>query len=116
MKLVFSRLLRVGKRLESSLSVLAVIPLAALLLGVIIQLTCGHFLSRRAKGWLAFICCLVGFAAIMTMIPTISSGKVIDVTLFSWDKKPSLSVSHRRVEYYLALIATGIGAPFCYTA
>jgi len=82
----------VGK-IGELLSVIAVFPLAVLLFGVIIQLTCGQFLSRLAKGWLAFICCLVGFAAIMTMIPTINSGKIIDVTLFSWTKAFPFSIT-----------------------
>ena len=92
------------------MSVFAVFPLAVLLFGVIIQLTCGQFLSRRAKGWLAFICCLVGFAAIMTMIPTISSGKIIDVTLFSWDKSLPFQYHIDGLSIIFALIATGIGS------
>jgi len=92
------------------LNVLAVIPLAALLFGVLIQLTAGQVLSRRAKGWLAFICCLVGFAAIMAMIPTISSGKIIDVTLFSWDKGLPLQYHIDGLSIIFALMATGIGS------
>ena len=92
------------------MNVLAVIPLAALVFGVIIQLAFGRVLSRRAKGWLAFICCLVGFAAILTMIPTISSGKVIEVTLFSWDKGLPLQYHVDGLSIIFALMATGIGS------
>ena len=74
-------------RLENPVNVFAVIPLAALLLGVIIQLILARALSRRAKGWLAFLCGLAGFAAVLAMIPTIASGKVIEVTLIPWDKE-----------------------------
>ncbi len=67
-------------------------------------------LSRRAKGWLAFLCCLAGFAAVLAMIPTIASGKIIDVTLLPWDTGLPLQYHIDGLSIVFALMATGIGS------
>ena len=97
-------------RLENPVNVYAVIPLAALLFGVIIQLIFAKALSRHAKGWLAFLCCLAGLAAVLAMIPTIASGKVIEVTLLPWDKGLPLQYHIDGLSIVFALMATGIGS------
>jgi multicomponent Na+:H+ antiporter subunit A len=88
----------------------AVIPPAVLLFGVIIQLIFARALSTRAKGWLAFLCCLAGFAAVLGMIPTIASGKIIDVTLLPWDTGLPLQYYIDGLSIVFALMATGIGS------
>ena len=97
-------------RLENPVNVYAVIPLAALLFGVIIQLIFAQALSRHAKGWLAFLCCLAGLAAVLAMIPTIASGKVIEVTLLPWDTGLPLQYHIDGLSIVFALMATGIGS------
>jgi multicomponent Na+:H+ antiporter subunit A len=91
-------------------NVFAVIPVAALLFGVIIQLILAQVLSRRIKGWLALLFCLAGFAAVLAMIPTIASGKVIEVTLLPWDKGLPLQYHIDGLSIVFALMATGIGS------
>jgi multicomponent Na+:H+ antiporter subunit A len=88
----------------------AVIPLTALLLGALIQLVFSRVLGARAKGWLALLCCLTGFAAVTAMIPTIASGKVIEVTLFPWDAGLPLQYHMDGLSIVFALMATGIGS------
>ena len=92
------------------MNVFAIIPLAALLFGVIIQLIFARVLSRRAKGWLALLCGLAGFAAVLAMIPTIASGKVIEVTLIPWDTGLPLQYHIDGLSIVFALMATGIGS------
>jgi multicomponent Na+:H+ antiporter subunit A len=92
------------------MDVFAVTPLAALLFGVIIQLIFAKALSRRVKGWLAFLCCLAGFAAVLSMIPTVASEKVIEVTLLPWDTGLPFQYHIDGLSIVFALMATGIGS------
>jgi multicomponent Na+:H+ antiporter subunit A len=67
-------------------------------------------LSARSKGWLAFLCCLAGFVAVLAMIPTIASGKIIDVTLLPWDTGLPFQYHIDGLGIVFALMASGIGA------
>ena len=96
--------------MENPVNVFAVIPLAALLFGVIIQLIFARVLSRRIKGWLAVLFCLTGFAAVLAMIPTIASGKIIEVTVLPWDTGLPLQYHIDGLSIVFALMATGIGS------
>jgi multicomponent Na+:H+ antiporter subunit A len=96
--------------LESPVNVLSVIPVAALLFGAIIQLILARVLSPRTKGWLALLFCLAGFAAVLAMIPTIASGKKIEVTLLPWDTGLPLQYHIDGLSIVFALMATGIGS------
>ena len=95
---------------ENLVNLCAVLPPAVLFFGVIIQLIFARALSARAKGWLAFLCCLTGFASVLGMIPAIASGKVIEVTLFLWDRGLPLQYHIDGLSIVFALMATGIGS------
>jgi len=89
---------------------LVVIPVAALLLGILVQLLLGRTLDQSGKGWLAFVFCLVGLASVLALIPAIQDGNSVDVLLADWDRGISLAFHVDGLSIIFALMATGIGA------
>lgn len=87
-----------------------VIPLAALLLGVILQLLLGRMLSRTAKGWLAFACCLVALGGVLALIPAVQGGQAVDSRLLGSDPAIALTLHVDALSIIFSLMATGIGA------
>ena len=88
---------------------LAAVPLAALMLGVILELLLGRFLRPHAKGWLAFGSGLTALAGALALLPTIAAGGVTDGTLFAWDKGAPLRYHVDGLSLVFTLMATGIG-------
>lgn len=89
---------------------LVVIPFAALLSGVVLELALGRVLSRRIKGWLAFVAGLAAFGSVLALIPAVQSGQAVEASLLEWDRGISLAVRVDALSVIFALMATGIGS------
>ena len=89
---------------------LAVLPLAALLAGVLAELLLGRALSPRAKGWVAFGSGLCSLGGALALIRPIASGGVVDRTFFPWDTGVSLRYHVDGLSLLFVLMATGIGS------
>lgn len=89
---------------------LVVIPFAALLLGILLELALGRILSRRWKGWLAFIAGLTAFGAVLALIPSIQGGQAVQFDLGWWDEGVGLALYVDGLSLIFALMATGIGS------
>lgn len=92
------------------MNALAGISLAILLLGVIVQLIFGRFLSTRVKGWVAFFFALSSMATILSLVPSIVNGQVIEFNLLPWQAESALSLHIDGLSLVFALMATGIGS------
>jgi hypothetical protein len=55
--------------------VLAAVPLAALMAGVLLELLLGRLLSPRAEGWVAFGSGLTALAGALALLPPIVAGR-----------------------------------------
>lgn len=89
---------------------LVVIPFAALFLGILLELALGRILSRRWKGWLAFIAGLTAFGAVLALIPSIQGGQAVQFDLGWWDQGVGLALYADGLSLIFALMATGIGS------
>ena len=89
---------------------LLVIPFAALFLGILLELALGRILSRRWKGWLAFIAGLSAFGAVLALIPSIQGGQAVQLDLGGWDQGVRLALYADGLSLIFALMATGIGS------
>jgi multicomponent K+:H+ antiporter subunit A len=92
------------------LTTLTVIPLIALLIGVLAQLVFGGMLSRLWKGRLAFVFCLVAFGSVLALIPAVQGGRAVDFSLFDWDRGIALAFHVDGLSLIFGLMGTGIGA------
>ncbi len=84
-------------------------PLAALVIGIVLELALGRFLSRTAKGWLAALAGLVAFAGALLQLPVVAAGHAIDGTFFIWDRGIPLSYHIDGLSLLFVLMGTGIG-------
>ena len=85
-------------------------PLAILVAGIVAELLLARALSPRAKGWLA---CATGLAALVGVVsvwPSIASGRVVDLSLGPWNGPIGLAYHVDGLAFLFALMATGIGA------
>lgn len=89
---------------------LALLPPAALFVGVLAQLLLGNILSKPAKGWLAVLSSSAALVGVLAMVPVIAAGSAIDATLFRWDQGISLQYHIDGLSLVFALMATGIGS------
>ena len=89
---------------------LAVLPLAALMVGVLAELLLGRVLSPRAKGWVAFGSGLGALGGALALIPLIAAGKVVARTFFPWDTGVPLRFHVDGLSLLFMLMATGIGS------
>ena len=89
---------------------LAILPLAALMVGVLAELLLGRVLSPRAKGWVAFGSGLCALGGALALIPLISAGKVVEGTFFPWDTGVPLRVHVDGLSLLFVLMASGIGS------
>lgn len=88
----------------------AILPLAALGAGILLQLALDRALSPQGKGWLAFVSGLVALAGVLILLPTTAQGGVVDSTLFRWDQNVPMQYHIDGLSLIFALMATGIGS------
>jgi multicomponent Na+:H+ antiporter subunit A len=89
---------------------LVVIPLVALLAGMLVQLLFGHVLKAVWKGWLAFAFCAAAFGSVLGVIPAVQGGGAVELGLFDLDLGVPLSLYVDGLSVIFALMATGIGS------
>jgi multicomponent K+:H+ antiporter subunit A len=87
----------------------AVVPFAALMAGVLVELLLGRALSPRVKGWVAFASGLAALSGALALIPPIAAGQAVEGTLFPWDKGIPLRYHVDGLSLVFVLMATGIG-------
>ncbi len=92
------------------MEILAAVPLAALIAGVLLELLLGRVLSLRAKGWVAFGSGLTALAGALALIPPVTAGGVVVRTIFPWDKGVPLRYHVDGLSLVFVLMATGIGS------
>ncbi len=86
------------------------LPLAALAVGILLQIIPGIFLSRRFKGWLAFLSGLAALISTLGLLPSVWAGTPLQATLFPWDGPIAFQVYVDGLSLVFALMATGIGS------
>lgn len=92
------------------MQILVVVPLAALLAGTLAQLLLGKALGRVAKGWLAFLFCLVALGSVLALIPAVQGGRAVDASLLDADPAIALAFHVDGLSVIFGLMGTGIGA------
>ena len=85
------------------------IPLAALVIGILLQIVLGRWLTPRAKGWLAFFAGLTALLSTLSLIPSIAAGAPLEATLLPWDKDIAWQMHVDGLSLVFGLMATGIG-------
>lgn len=88
---------------------LAVIPVAALGVGILLQLALGGFLSNRWKGILAFLAGLSSFIAILGLLPLVHANGFVKENLFVWDRNILFQFHVDGLSLVFGLMASGIG-------
>jgi len=88
---------------------LVAVPLAALGLGVLLELLLGRLLSPRGKGWLAVASGLAALAGALRLIPPIAAGGGLGAALCPWDRGIPLRYHLDGLSLVFVLMATGIG-------
>lgn len=86
------------------------VPVCALLIGILLQAVLARLLSSKAKGWLALAFGLASFAGVLALYPEVSHGRTIDIVLARWDGPLSLAYRIDGLSQMFALMATAIGA------
>ncbi len=86
------------------------LPIGALLGGLILELGLARLLSPRGKGWLAFASCLLALGGVVAIWPVIWRGQVIETRLLAWDGPAALVYHVDGLSFLFALMAAGIGA------
>ena len=85
----------------------ALLPLLA---GVVLQLLAARFLSARAKGVLALVCCLPSLAAVAATFVRVRLGGPIDFNAMPWDGPLALVFHVDALSLMFAAMGTGLGA------
>lgn len=88
---------------------LILIAPCSLLLGALLQIVVARFCSARAKGILAFLCCLPAMVSVVVLIPQVQNGQSTDFRLFAWDGPLALAVHVDALSVLFAFMGTGIG-------
>ena len=88
---------------------LVVFPIFALIIGVALEALLAGFLSRRAKGWLAFVSGLSSLAGVVAAWPVVVAGRVVDVRFGLWDGPIQLAYHIDGLSLMFALMGAGIG-------
>mgnify|MGYP000866139656 FL=1 len=86
-----------------------IIPFAALILGMFLQLFLGSTVNRRVKGWLAFTFCAAAFASVLALVPAVQGGRVLDANLLPWEQVAGLALHVDGLSIVFGLMGTGIG-------
>jgi proton-translocating NADH-quinone oxidoreductase chain N len=85
------------------------LPLAALGIGLLLQIALGGFLKPRAKGWLAFLSGLAALFSTLYLIPLVARGVPLETTLLPWDQGVAWQARVDGLSLVFSLMATGIG-------
>ena len=88
---------------------LVLVPLAALLCGVALELVLARTLSNRAKGWLAVAACLGALGGVLALWPTTYHGQAVNWRAFAWDGPVTLAYHVDGLAQLFALMGAGIG-------
>jgi multicomponent Na+:H+ antiporter subunit A len=88
---------------------LILIAPCSLLLGAVLQIVVAQFCSARAKGILAFLCCVPAMIAVAALVPCIQGGQAIDLHLFPWDGPLAMVLHVDALSILFAFMGTGIG-------
>ena len=86
------------------------VPVCALLIGILLQAVLARALSSKAKGWLALACSLASFAGVLALYPEVMHRRTIDLVLARWDGPLSLAYRIDGLSQMFALMATAIGS------
>ncbi len=81
-----------------------------LFLGALLQLLIARICSARVKGILAAATCIPALIGVVSLLPRITSGGAIDVSLFSWDGPLVLAFHIDALSILFAFMGTGLGA------
>ncbi|MDR3793069.1 MAG: proton-conducting transporter membrane subunit [Terracidiphilus sp.] len=81
----------------------------SLLVGALLQIVVARFCSPRAKGILAFLCCLPAMFSVVALIPAVQAGQAIDVQLLPWDGPLAMLIHVDALSILFAFMGTGIG-------
>jgi multicomponent K+:H+ antiporter subunit A len=94
------------------MNVTAIILLApcALLAGAALELAAARLLSPRAKGVLAFLCCVFALGAVAALAPTVHAGAAVEAHLGAWDGPLTLALHVDGLSILFGLMAGIIGA------
>lgn len=92
------------------MNTLAGLSIVILFAGVLVQLIFGRLLSTKIKGWLAFLCGITAFGAVLSLAPSIIKGQVIEFNFIPWQAESVFSLHIDGLSLVFALMATGIGS------
>lgn len=87
----------------------ALIPLAALFGGVLLQAILAGVLSAKSKGWLALISGAASLVGVAAVWPTIMAGQAIDFTFGHWDGPIQIAYHIDGLGFLFAMMGAGIG-------
>lgn len=88
----------------------ALIPLAVLFGGVLLQAILAGVLTARAKGWLALLSGVGSLASVVAIWPAILAEKTFDITFGHWDGPIQIAYHIDGLGFLFALMAAGIGS------
>ena len=86
------------------------VPTVVLFSGAALEIVLAAFLSRAAKGWLAFATAVVAFGAVATLVPEVRDGHALASTLLDWDVAAPFAYHVDGLSVLFMLAGTGIGA------
>jgi NADH:ubiquinone oxidoreductase subunit 5 (subunit L)/multisubunit Na+/H+ antiporter MnhA subunit len=89
---------------------LVLLPVCALLVGLLLELVLARVLSSRGKGWLALASSVVALGGVLALWPATLRGGGLDVHLLTWDGPAALAYHVDGLSLLFALMASGIGA------
>src|SRR5208283_1420447 len=86
------------------------VPTAVLFGGAALEIVLARFLSRSAKGWLAFAIAVVALLSVTPLLPEVRDGQALSATLLDWDAAVPLAYHVDGLSVLFMLMGTGIGA------
>lgn len=92
-----------------SSQVLVLLPLGALLAGVVLQLLLGRLLTPHQQGWLAFLAALAALGGVAAAWPAVSAGRLVESSFGRWDGPIQLAYRIDGLSFLFALMGSGIG-------
>jgi len=86
------------------------VPTAVLFGGAALEIVLARFLTRSAKGWLAFAIAVVALLSVAPLLPEVRDGQALSATLLDWDAAVPLAYHVDGLSVLFMLMGTGIGA------
>jgi len=86
------------------------VPLIALLAGIVLELLCAAWLGPRAKGWLALLSGAAALVGVALAIPAVWREGALQLQCLDWDGGVALVYRLDGLSLVFALMATGIGS------